>query len=194
MAAVSEHRTLAVRTAHEWSVTEFIADGGNSKATFRRPEYVGTRKIRVTTKGWAVKKNPPSVHMPLPVRKVLLQCFDKRPYLSPEESLRHPRGRPEFQDDLFVEYFVTPTRIKGFFGRLLKYKRENKNAVDANEKLNENAAGGEDPTEADTYKDCKTKDDLKDEIRNRGLHVGLHVGGIASKKKSELMAIPGPQR
>ena len=29
------------------------------------------------------------------------------------------------------------------------------------------------------------KDDLKDEIRNRG----LHVGGIASKKKSELVAI-----
>lgn len=74
----------------------------------------------------------------------------------------------EYRDDLFVEYFVTPARIKSFFGRCLKYRRDK--GLGEREDLKEAAAGKKSisPTEK-CYGFLTTKNQHAAECKNRGL-------------------------
>ena len=186
LAAVSQYRQMVVDTAYAWSETEYATYTERNLKTFRLPEYEGTKKIAMPTKGLYVKKNPPPVQMPLPIKKVLLECFNARPYKSPEESLTEIKAMPNYKDDLFVEYFVTPKRIKGYFGRLQKYKNDNPAALGPGGIVPDVAAGPD--NSGKTYRKSdgtvlKERTVLQEEVRRRN----LQVRGLSSMKVADLI-------
>jgi hypothetical protein len=110
------------------------------------------------------------VQFPKRVKLYLIECFNKKPHVSPDQALVMLKGRLEFMGNVFIEYFVTPTRIKGYFGRLKKY-REGKLAGNEDKDVPATAAGGDPNANAESYKGLTLKADLVAEIKLKGLHV-----------------------
>jgi hypothetical protein len=79
----------------------------------------------------------------------LLAAFNKKPRVSPELALKMLQSRPEYAFGIFVEFVVTTTRAKGYFGRFMKHRNEN--GVDLNGDVSE-AACGDPLTSNETYR------------------------------------------
>ena len=84
--------------------------------------------------------------------------------MSPDQSLARLKADLQFISNVFIEYFVTATRIKGYFGRLKRY-REDKLGGNEDKNIPATVAGG-DPN-AESYKDLTTKADMVKEIKTR---------------------------
>jgi hypothetical protein len=143
-----------------------------------KKEFIATQQIAVPSAGWAHKSSLPSVQFPLHVKKKLIWCFNQKPHMSPDQALTHLKGQERCRNNVFVQCFVTPTRIKSYFGRLKQHRDKN---LKASEDVPETFAGaaGTDLS----YKDFKSKEDLKSEIKRRN----LHVEKLNSLKKSQLV-------
>ena len=184
MAAVTAFRKVVLESARDWSLRESNIQRKRDAAVIIKPEHPATKKMSVTTKGWMTKKHPPPIQTPLAIRKVLVEHFNKRnPYMSPEESRKKLLMMDEYRNDIFVEYFMTPARIKSFFGRLKKYKKDKRIADETN--LTDEAAGTETSAGENSYKDLQTNDALRLEIRSRN----LVVHRLSSMKKADLIAV-----
>ena len=103
--------------------------------------------------------------------------------MSPDESRENLLSMEEYRNDIFVQYFMTPARIKQFFGKLLKYKKDNKIAHE--DDVSEVAAGMESSSVNDAYKNIQGVQALRMEIRSRN----LVVHRLSSMKKADLIAV-----
>ena len=104
--------------------------------------------------------------------------------MSPDESRDHLLAMDEYRYGIFVQCFMTPARIKQFFGKLLKYKKDNKIAHE--DDVSEVAAGMESSSVNDAYKNIQGVQALRMEIRSRN----LVVHRLSSMKKADLIAVP----
>lgn len=180
LVAVSQYRTVLAEAAREWSSTQHAISHSAKKTLLKKEEYAATRNVHVAVKGWAHKHSLPSVQFSKRIKRVLIWCFNQKPHMSPDQALGNLKGRPEFANDVFVEYFVTPTRIKGYFGRLKKHRDDNLNV---NDDIQESFAGED--SSADSYKNLHRKEDIKAEIKRRN----LVVAGLSYMNKSQLVAV-----
>jgi hypothetical protein len=168
MASVGKYRVVLVTAARDWAATQHAVAKSDVGTLLAKEKDPATCRIRVPTKGWAFKRSLPSVQFPKRVKLYLIECFNKKPHVSPDQALVMLKGRLEFMGNVFIEYFVTPTRIKGYFGRLKKY-REDKLAGNEDKDVPASAAGGDPNT--GSYKGLTLKADLVAEIKLKGIHV-----------------------
>ena len=184
MQAVTSYRKVILETARDWSQHEAEIQKEQDKDTLKLPELPETKEIRLKTKGWMTKKSTPAIQTPLAIRKVLVRHFNQRnPHMSPDESRDHLLAMDEYRNDIFVQYFMTPARIKQFFGKLLKYKKDKK--IPTNEDVGEEAAGMESSSGSGEYKNIRGVQALRMEIRSRN----LVVHRLSTMKKADLIAV-----
>jgi len=179
-AAVSQYRKTLVEAARDWSSSQHAMAKSETKRMLKKAEYSSTKSMVVVSKGWAHKHSLPSVQFHRGIKLHLIDCFNKKPHMSPDQALHSLKGLPQYANDVFVEYFVTATRIKGYFSRLKKHRDTNLKAEDD---VPRSVAGEE--TSKDEYKDLKQKDDLKAEIIRRN----ILVDRFGSLKKSQLVDV-----
>jgi len=179
-ASVSDYRKTLVEAARDWSSSQHAMAKSETKRMLKKAEYSSTKSMVVVSKGWAHKHSLPSVQFHRGIKLHLIDCFNKKPHMSPDQALHSLKGLPQYANDVFVEYFVTATRIKGYFSRLKKHRDTNLKAEDD---VPRSVAGEE--TSKDEYKDIKKKGDLKAEIIRRN----IHVDRFSSLKKSQLVDV-----
>ena len=93
---------------------------------------------------------------------------------------------PKYRNDLFVEYLVTPKRIKGFFGRLQKYKSDNPADLGEDGVVPDHAVGPGSSTAFYMHPDgrqIKGKSQLQAEVRSRN----IQVRGLSTMKNEDLV-------
>ena len=123
---VSEYKKTLIMFVKEWALDDYNTHRCIEDIAFRKSEYETTKTLFTgTTKGWAMKKSPPPVHIPHDVRLELVKLFNqKAPYVQPEEALAQIQAMEEFRNDVFVDHILTPAKIKAYFGRLLVIKKK----------------------------------------------------------------------
>jgi hypothetical protein len=176
---VSEYKKTLIMFVKEWALDDYNTHRCIEDIAFRKSEYETTKTLFTgTTKGWAMKKSPPPVHIPHDVRLELVKLFNqKAPYVQPEEALSQIQAMEEFRNDVFVDHILTPAKIKAYFGRLLVIKKNGEFDVESG--LPPEAAGG---ASKNKYKDICTKGALMLEIRKRNICTkgSLHRKNIAA--------------
>jgi hypothetical protein len=182
MSPISEYQKTLVECASEWAMDDYQTECYNESLLFQKPsEYAETATRNLKTRGWAMKKAPPPVHIPLRVRQELLKLFNqKNPYVQPEEALAQQVVMDEFRKDVFVEYCITAARIKAFFGALLTKKKKMYKNCDT---LPPDAVEG---TTQEMYGQCTKKDELLYLVRLRNIQT---QGALQRKTVVELVAL-----
>jgi hypothetical protein len=132
-----------------------------------REEYQETRNISVTTKGWAKKRQCPPTRIPWSVKRDLIPLFNIRPKLSPEQARVKIIAMTQYENNVYIDYFVTAAKIKQYFQTLANYRKEKKIPADA--QVDANAAGCDSADPLDRYMNLYKIDELLHEIKQRGL-------------------------
>jgi hypothetical protein len=164
---LTEYQKDIVKFTHEWSRVDYEENQTDVKQTGRREEYKATRKISVTTKGWAKKRQCPPTRIPMSVKRDLIPLFNMRPKLQPEQARVKIIAMTKYEYNVYIDYFVTAGKIKQYFQTLMNYRKEKKIPEDA--PVDENAAGCDAADPLDRYKNLFKIDELQHEIKQRGL-------------------------
>ncbi len=176
---LSEYFKDIVKFAYEWSCVDYEDYRSDVELTSRREEYAATRNIGVNTKGWAKKRQPPPTRIPMSVKQDLIPLFNSRPFLSAEQCRVKIMAMERYQNNVYVEYFVTAPKIKQYFQTLLSYRKVNNLSV--NTPLGEDAAGCDSADTLDRYNNLFHLDELQLEVQKRGLST------VANPSKAQLV-------
>jgi hypothetical protein len=162
-----------VKFTYEWSYVDYEEQRADVEQTSRRQEYASTRTIRVNTKGWAKKRQPPPTRIPKSVKLDLIPLFNSRPFLSPEQCRVKILALERYKNNVYVDYFVTASKIAQYFQTLMNYRKEKNLSV--NTPIDLEAAGCESADTVDRYNNLFHTDELQLEIRKRGLTNVAHT-------------------
>ncbi len=169
-----------IECAQEWANDDYQTQCYNESILFHKPEYAETKSRIFKSKGWAMKKATPPVHIPLRLWQELLILFNqKNPHIQPEEAVAHLMAMDEFRNDVFVEYCITAARVKVFCGSLLAKKKKLYKNCDV---LPLDAVEGAAKV---MHGQCKNRDELLHLVCNRNI---LTQGALQRKTVADLVA------
>jgi hypothetical protein len=179
---VSEFQKDIVRYAHAWASIDYEADGAKVASYLKQPEGPEAQKIKIETKGWARKKQPPPVRIPHAIKESLVELFNIRPRISPEQALVKLRAMTVHVNNIFVAYVMNEARVHSQFSQFMKKRKDLK--LDANASI---VLAPERQMPMGTlkrYKDFSKMNELRFEIHRRNLNIC-----VKGKLKHELIQI-----
>jgi hypothetical protein len=122
-AQVSAFQQDIIEFAHEWASQDYTKDSDIETTYLKQPEQSETLKIVIELLGWARKKQPPSVTIPPAIKHELVKLYNVRPNLSTAQSRVKLIALPEYNNSIYVEYFITEARIHSYFAQLQQMKK-----------------------------------------------------------------------
>ena len=91
---------------------------------WKRPQH-SRRPGILKKKHWALKKNVPTVTIPIKMANHLRVMYNQQnPYIAPEEASILLRQIDEYKQSLYVKHVMTADKIKVFFSSLKKKKKD----------------------------------------------------------------------
>jgi hypothetical protein len=179
---VSAFQKDIVSYAHAWANIDYEANDKTVIAYFKQPEEVEAQKIELETNGWARKKQRPPVRIPRGIKESLVELFNIRPRISPEQALVKLRAMREHENNLFVAYVMTEARVHSQFSQFMKRRKDLK--LDANASIDIAPERRLPVGNCKRYKDLFKMNELRFEIQRRKLNVC-----VQGKQKHELVQI-----
>ena len=94
-------------------------------AAFTTPEDASVKDYATGGKHWALKKNVPTVTIPIKMANQLRIMYNEQnPHCAPEEAAIRLLALPEYHQSLYVKHVMTADKIKVFFSSLKKKKKD----------------------------------------------------------------------
>ena len=113
------------------------------------------------------KAQPSSVVFPVPMKRLLVACFNEIQHVSPEGAMLRLKALPQHRLDVFVEFMLTPVRVMRHFTTLNQHRKDNK--IGSREPVPLSIADS--AADASEYKGIKDKKKLAEEIVRRGISI-----------------------
>ena len=172
---VSPWERQIVDLACSWAQEGLIKDVAVAGMRVGTAEAKDVVTVPVGGFNWAVKKNLPPVRMPVQLKRLLIRLFNRVPHVSPESAVTEIQMDPEYVDDIFVRYMITPARVKQYFGSLKSKKKGDAQKVDEGEAESAKATSL-----------FGTVRQMKAIIKKRGIFV---MGGVSRMKRVDLQTV-----
>jgi hypothetical protein len=154
-----------------WAAEGAAATVETAKNVMSLPLPEDVRTMPIGQRYWAMKKNLPAARMPLDLKKLLIQLYNRVPHASPKSAVTEIQKDERFKDDIFVRYMVTSARVKTYFASL-KSKKKGDNQI-----VPESAAASEVAVKVHGVREMKAL------IKKRGIQV---VGGVSRMRAKQL--------
>jgi len=111
--------------AERWANKHHDADVLEAAAAFTTPEDASVKEYATGGKHWALKKNVPTVTIPIKIANHLRVMYNQQnPHIAPEEAAILLRQIGEYKQSLYVKHVMTADKIKVFFSSLKKKKKD----------------------------------------------------------------------
>jgi hypothetical protein len=122
---VSAYQKDLVQYAHEWARVDYAGDSLRVQTALKQPEDIKTTHIKIATKGWAKKKQPPPVRIAPDITDELAVLFNsQKPRISPDQALVKLKSKCAYANSVYVDYVLTEARIQSYYSQLLKMKKD----------------------------------------------------------------------